>query len=150
VAERFSFDTNCLVAILSGWHPHHQESRRAFDLMMRKNAEGLVLAAHTYLECFSVLTRMPKPMRIEPQPAREAIDKAFGHATRAIPSLELYDSILEACATTGNAGGLAYNALIANTVYREGARCILTWNAKHMKLVAPAGLEVLRPDMVLI
>jgi predicted nucleic acid-binding protein len=146
----YSFDTNCLVAILSEWHPHHKDSVGALLEISKQRDNELVLAAHTLFECFSVLTRMPKPHRIEPEAARIAIGDAFGPARRAVPDLELYDAILEACVASGFAGGLAYDALIAHTVHRHGATHLITWNTRHLERVAPKGLHVLRPDQVLL
>jgi predicted nucleic acid-binding protein len=143
----FSMDSNCLVALLHSGHPLNAQTSDAY-LKIRGVAEGLVLSSHSRLETLSVLTRMPPPARVSLEHALESLDRSFGFARLEQPLEEDYAHAIEACFRVNLAGGVLYDALIAHSVHRHGATKLLTWNTKHMKLVAPSGLEVLRPDMV--
>ena len=55
-------DTSVLVAAFGSWHMSHQVARRALG-------NAFVPIAHTLLEAYSTLTRMPAPVRVTPADA---------------------------------------------------------------------------------
>ncbi len=145
----FSLDSNCMISCMSEDHDFHAASFAAF-LKIHEESNRLILSAHSRLESLSTVTRMPLPLRVDLEAALASWTALFGKATIVTPSEEDYDNAIQTCRRANIAGGVLYDALIAQTVHRHGATKLLSWNTKHMKLVAPAGLEVLRPDMVLI
>jgi len=145
----FSLDSNCMIALMSDDHAFHEATHAAY-LKLAETGRPLFIASHSRLEVLSVLTRMPPPKRIHLETAMEFLLGAFPKARFVDPIASDYDNAIRSCLSARIAGGVLYDALIANIVHRHGAMQMLTWNAKHMKLVAPAGLEVLRPDQVLL
>lgn len=133
------------MALLADWHPRHRATVNGYE---RRLAAGQrpVIACHALLECFSVLTRLPGPVRVPPQTAGHALRMAIGDQA-AVCGLEPEDcwGILSDLAGAGRGGGLVYDAAIALACHRAGARVLLTWDVTHMQAVAPAGLEVVEP-----
>jgi predicted nucleic acid-binding protein len=142
---RFGLDTNCLVALVAEWHPRHRATVAGYE---RRLAAGqrAVIAGHALLECFSVLTRLPGPVRVAPQTAQRTLALSFGDRAE-ICGLEPEDfwTIMAELARTGRGGGLVYDAAIALASFRGGARLLLTWDVRDLLAVAPAGLEVVEP-----
>ena len=52
-------DTSVLIAAFATWHDGHESAVCALN-------RGIHLIAHTALETYSVLTRLPPPHRVEP------------------------------------------------------------------------------------
>src|ERR1700752_4406567 len=112
-ALKFSMDTSCLVALLAEWHEHHRETVREYESRLARG-ERLIVAAHAYLECFSVLTRLPAPLAATPATAEAVL------ATYLDGSGELVGVTAEACraavrqlVTRGFGGGRVYDGIIA-------------------------------------
>ena len=138
-------DTSCLVALLAEWHEHHRETVREYEARLARG-ERLIVAAHAYLECFSVLTRLPPPLAATPETAEAVL------ATYLDGSGELVGATADACRTAvrrlvthGFGGGRVYDGIIALCSYQAGATTLLTHNARHFLSIAPAGLTVLEP-----
>ncbi|MEO7651883.1 MAG: PIN domain-containing protein [Bryobacteraceae bacterium] len=144
-AVKFGLDTSCLIPLLATWHEHHAETFTAFESRLRRGHKAIV-AIHALVECYSVLTRLPKPHRLAPEQARELL------ATTVIANCDLAGlppgrswSVLEDLASRGLGGGIAYDALIAEAVQQAGATVLLTWNVRDFQSAAPRGLEVRQP-----
>jgi predicted nucleic acid-binding protein len=109
-------DTSVLVAAFSSWHRHHLDAERALD-----GAEAVV--SHTALECFSVLTRLPTPFRMDPASVVTWIERQFGDRWLVLPQEE-HAHLPGWLARSGIAGGAVYDALIARTADFAGATLI--------------------------
>jgi uncharacterized protein with PIN domain len=138
-------DTSCLVALLAEWHEHHRETVQEYEARLARG-ERLIVATHAYLECFSVLTRLPPPLAATPEAAEAVL------ATYLAGSGELVGATADACraavrhlASRGLGGGRVYDGIIALCSYQAGATTLLTYNARHFLSVAPTGLTVLEP-----
>ncbi len=145
VPARFGLDTNCLVALVAEWHPRHRATVAGYE---RRLAAGQrpVIAGHALLECFSVLTRLPGPVRVAPETAQRTLTLSFRDQAE-ICGLEPEDfwTLVAELARSGRGGGLIYDAAIALASFRGGARVLLTWNTRDVQAVAPAGLGVEEP-----
>jgi predicted nucleic acid-binding protein len=142
---RFALDANCLVAMLADWHPRHRATVAGYE---RRLAAGQrpVVAGHALLECFSVLTRLPGPVRVSPETAEGALSAVLGDGVETVGlAPDDYWRILRTVSRSGRGGGLVYDAAIAWASFRAGATALLTWNVKDMSAVAPAGLQVAEP-----
>ncbi len=71
------------------------------------------LAAHSALESYSVLTRLPGDARLAPADAVHLLDVRFGRPV-VLPDRRAADLVAE-LADLGIAGGAVYDALIAAT-----------------------------------
>lgn len=109
-------DSSVVIAALAEWHEGHAESLRVVQAAPR-------LPAHAALEAFSVLTRLPPPVRLEPEAARAMLAEAFTEPFLTL-SPKGYARVLDAAARSGIAGGAVYDAVIAATVRDAGARLV--------------------------
>ena len=141
---RFALDTSCLVALLADWHQHHRETVRAYEERIERG-ERLVVAGHAFLECFSVLTRLPPPLAATPQTAEEVLSKYLDRAEIAGMTPEACRSAVHSLAGRGIGGGRVYDAIIALCSYQAGATTLLTWNPRHFLAVSPSGLSLMEP-----
>lgn len=141
--SHFLCDTSCLVASACGWHEHH--SRTVADIERRvRHGEELVIASHSLVEAYAVLTRLPPPNRLATDTALALIEANW--KTAAVVHLNADDTwrALRNARRLGMAGGQAYDAVIAASAEKAGASTLLTWNVRHfarfangMRIVAP-------------
>ena len=142
---KFALDTSCLVALLAEWHERHRATVQAYEARIARG-ETLVIAGHAFLECFSVLTRLPPPLAATPQAAEEVLVKCLtGTGEIAGMTAEACRSAVRDLAGRGVGGGRVYDAIIARCCCDAGAAVLLTWNQRHFLSVAPTGLTVLEP-----
>lgn len=71
----FTPDTSCMVAALTVGHEHQERALAALGRLLDRG-DLMILAAHTLLETYSVMTRRP-PLRATPTDARIAIQDSF-------------------------------------------------------------------------
>jgi hypothetical protein len=102
-----------VIAAFASWHEHHAIARKAMAARPR-------LIAHSAVESYSVLTRLPPPHRASPDIVHAFITERF-----AEPSLILsetgYQELLATVAAGQVLGGRAYDALIAFTAAEHNA-----------------------------
>jgi len=140
---RFLADTSCLVAAVCSWHEHHSATRGELEERARRG-ENLAVAAHTLLEAYAVLTRLPPPYRLRPADALalvEAVRERCGLV--ALTATETW-SLVRSLPAGGIAGGSTYDALVAACARKAKAQVVLTWNVRDFARVAE-GLEVVSP-----
>ena len=127
---RYLCDTSGLVAAVCTWHEHHDRTRT--ELQRRTDAgEQLVLAAHSLVETYAVLTRLPGQGRLRVDDAMALIeanwrDTPVVHLTPA----ETWGALHQA-RRRSLAGGQMYDVLVAVAALKTGASTILTWNVRH-------------------
>ncbi len=139
---RVLVDSSCLVAAALPFHEHHAATLA--DLARRRDAgQTFVLAAHSILESYAVLTRLPPPHRLAAADALAVLERNWTAAD--IVSLGGTDSwrLLRQGAAAGVAGGRVYDAAIAACARKGKAVELLTWNVKHFAGVE--GVRVLSP-----
>lgn len=100
-------DTSVAVPALLVDHEAHAVAAE----LVRSQRCGLV--AHALLETYSVVTRLPEPLRIAPSTAAALLARAFPER-RGLPP-ERYDALLHELAGAGLGGGAIYDALIGAT-----------------------------------
>lgn len=107
-------DTSVVVASFASWHEGHERAAEVVAL-------GVRLPAHCALECYSVLTRLPPPHRVAGALARDFLASRFTEPPLVLAPpdhLALLDRLVARAIT----GGAAYDALVAMTAARHGAR----------------------------
>jgi predicted nucleic acid-binding protein len=140
-------DTSCMVAAVCGWHVHHASA--SLDVKRRLGAgESLVLAAPTLVEAYAVLSRLPPPHRLSPADGWLLIRTSFvDHASDVVAlDADAIRRLLAELAARGVAGGGVYDAHIVGCALRARVNAILTFNARQLRLVAPADLTVIVPS----
>lgn len=87
--SRTALDTSVLVAAIQSWHTEHE---RALHAVSRALAEAsAVVPYHALIEAYSVLTRMPKPLRLSPESAFLIAEIAFRSGAQALLTLNRRD-----------------------------------------------------------
>jgi hypothetical protein len=109
-------DTSVAVAAFASWHAQHEAANQALQ-------PGTRLVAHSAFETYSVLTRLPPPHRA---PAGVVLDYLAARFPEPYLTLEgsEHKALLRSLGPLGITGGAAYDALIASTAVRTGARLI--------------------------
>lgn len=107
-------DTSVVVAAFASWHEGHE---RAAEVVAR----GVRLPAHCAIECYSVLTRLPPPHRVAGPVARDFLATRFAEPFLTLDPAD-HRALLDHLVETVIAGGAAYDALVALTAARHGAR----------------------------
>ena len=132
------FDRSVIVAAHLPSHADYPNSRFWLE-RARQNAFEFVVAAHTLLETFSVLTRLPLTQRIMPSIAFHFIETNFLSVAKVV-SLTAGDcqDLLKSLAITGTSGGVVYDSLLVKTAELTQADVLLTLNLKHFKRSWPA------------
>jgi len=141
---RTALDTSVLVAAVQSWHDEHD---RALEAVSRALEDApVVVPLHVLLEAYSVLTRMPKPLRLSPESAFALLDRTLrGKAEVVSPDGHAAFGLLEGFRDRGITGGAVYDAVIAEVAFQAGARVLLTLNPQHFERLAPEGLEIAEP-----
>ena len=132
------FDTSALVPVFYGDHVHHQASLRrlvAFD-----PSTGCC-GAHSLIEIYSTLTRMPGKHRISGEQAMLFLGDVRDRLSLVTLDGEEYFQALKSSASLGIAGGGIYDALLAHCALKAEAETIYSWNLRHY---AQCGPEVTR------
>jgi predicted nucleic acid-binding protein len=126
-------DTSLLVAAFASWHEHHAIAATAV-------ARVDVIVAHCLLETYSVLTRLPAPHRMGAKVVAMYLRVAFGTHRMAALSAADHRKLVERCAAEGISGGAVYDAVVAFTAARSGAK-LLTLDARARATYAMMGVE---------
>ena len=106
-------DTSVSVPMVLLSHTAHAAVDRFID------DRAVQMAAHTHLESYSVLTRLPGDSRLRPNDAARLIRERFGEPVPL--SAERSCVLVDELAELGIAGGSVYDALIAATAAAVGA-----------------------------
>ena len=141
--SRFLCDTSCLVAAVCGWHEHH--TRTVTELARRADSgDELVIASHSLVEAYAVLTRLPSPQRLTPATAMTLLEENWRAANVVHLTAEETWRTLRKANRLGVAGGQCYDAVIASCAEKAEALTLLTWNVRHFSRFSN-GLRVVAP-----
>lgn len=117
-------------------HPKHA---LAFPLLRaaKNNEFEFILAAHSLLEVYAVLTRIPIYPKISPAIAFQLIHENISGAKIVALTGDEYISIIENAINNGIAGGSIYDALIAYAAKKAKVDILYTFNKKDFLRVMP-------------
>ncbi|OBJ04591.1 ribonuclease [Mycobacterium alsense] len=126
-------DTSVLVAGFATWHEGHDSAALALS-------RGVRLIAHTALETYSVLTRLPPPHRVAPAAAYAYLADITSrdYLTLDAPS---HRGLVGHLAEYGVTGGASYDALVGLTARTAGAT-LLTRDARALTTYERLGVDV--------
>jgi predicted nucleic acid-binding protein len=137
-------DSNVLIATIVEAHAHHIPS---LALFAHRPAWRFAVAAHSYAETYSTLTRRGdrSPFQLTPDEAWAALE-----SIRAVTFLvglgpaETVDAV-RAYAKSGGIGARLHDRLIGEAAIANGLGAIVTWNVAHMRGLFPE-LQVVTPE----
>lgn len=140
-------DSNVLIAMLVEAHEHHAPS---FALVANGGETQFAVAAHSYAETYSMLTRRGThaPFRFSAEEAWAALE-----SVRAITALvgltapQTFDAI-KGYSHDGGIGARLYDRLIGEAAVAHRIPAIATWNVGYMRSLFPS-LRVTSPTEML-
>lgn len=116
-------DTSVVVAALASWHPAHAVAADAIRAGARPTA-------HTVLETYSVLTRLPEEHRLAADVVGRQLAHTFPDGPLALP-VEAQRTLVADLLTHGVTGGAVYDGLVALTA-RAHAADLVTLDVRAM------------------
>jgi len=144
VAAPVFFDTSILLAGLVEMGEVSEPAQRILDDAARGAVPRPLTAWHCCLEFYSVTTRLPAGLRLEPELARRLIDEEI------LVRFQVYDLPAESrlrfladAARDRVTGGRIYDAHIAEIARLAGARTVVTENGRHFAGLVRHGIRVL-------
>jgi predicted nucleic acid-binding protein len=135
------FDTSVLTPVFYGDHVHHQTSLELFIAFDKSTG---CCGAHSLVEVYSVLTRMPGKHRISGEQALLFIGNIRERLSIVCLGDDEYADMLEASAARGIVGGGIYDAMLARCALKSQAVTIYSWNIRHYALCGPEVTNRLR------
>jgi predicted nucleic acid-binding protein len=131
------FDTSVLVAGFVESHPEHKTAIRWFT-KMRKGEVELIVASHSLVECYAVLTKLPLSPKILPSMAHYIISENIVKLGKVVSLVEEdYLSLMLHLSKLGLSGGIIYDAVIMKTAEKAKAKHVLTFNFRDFVRLCP-------------
>ena len=115
-SERRACDTSVLVAAHLAQHPRHVAALDAI------NETVDCVPAHALVECYSVLTRLPGPDRLDGRAVAASLN-VLELVPLVLPARQHVRTI-EVLAAAGIHGGAIYDGLVAATAHHHGCTLI--------------------------
>ncbi len=109
-------DSSVVIAAFGSWSEHHEAAVRALGDMRD-------LVAHVELEVYSVLTRLPEPLRAEPGLVAQYLREDFS-GERMVLAVSERRTFVDRLAELSISGGAVYDALVATTANHHGRRLL--------------------------
>jgi toxin FitB len=134
-------DTSVLVPFFYGDHVHHAASLDLFISFPQKEAG---CGAHSLLEVYSTLTRMPGKHRISSEQAMLFITDIGNRMTVMSLRADEYGGMLQKYASIGVVGGAIYDAFLAACALKAKAESLYTWNHRHYGQFGPDVTRILK------
>jgi predicted nucleic acid-binding protein len=123
------FDTSVLVAALLTNHSKHSQAFPSLEAVQRRENQGYI-SAHSLAELYSVLTRLPEPLRVSPDEAQALIVDLSGYLAVVSLQSEDYKAAISQMVALKLPGGGIFDALIAQAALKAKVNHLLTLNAK--------------------
>ncbi len=137
------FDTSVLIAGLIELGDEAGPADRILDAIARGDVMEPLTAWHCCLEFYSVATRLPAGLRLDPEMARQLLEHEvlarFRVCELPVASREVF---FATAAGDGVSGGRVYDAHIAETARQAGAAVVVTDNRRHFVGLLRYGLRV--------
>jgi predicted nucleic acid-binding protein len=134
-------DTSVLVPVFYGDHAHHAAS---LDLFTKFPQKDVCCGAHSLVEVYSTLTRMPGKHRISGEQGMLFINDIRQRMTVISLSADDYGDMLEKFTSIGIVGGAIYDALLAACALKAKAETLFTWNIRHYGQFGPDIMRILK------
>jgi predicted nucleic acid-binding protein len=109
---------------------HHELSLAAF---LRADKKTGCCSAHSLLEFYAVITRLPGRDRISSDQVLLLVQNIRERLTIISLSPEDYFAVLEKSAAARVFGGTVYDVLLAHCALKASAEILCTWNVKRFQ-----------------
>ena len=122
-----------MIAAFASWNERHEAAIEALG-------DVRDLVAHVELEAYSVLTRLPEPLRVEPSLVSEYLREDFSGKRMVLPESEC-GTLVERLARLSISGGAVYDASVAVTADHHG-RTLLSCDLRAARTYEKLGVDV--------
>jgi predicted nucleic acid-binding protein len=126
-------DTSVAVALVVAGHEAHERTLGVLD------GRGLGLAGHAWFETFSVLTRLPPPVRRHPEEVVGILADNFPHSR--FLSEQAARDLTALLAEVDVSGGAVYDALVGHTAAAHGLP-LATRDRRAVEVYRALGVDV--------
>jgi predicted nucleic acid-binding protein len=126
-------DSSVVIAAFASWNEKHEAAIEALG-------DVRDLVAHVELEAYSVLTRLPEPLRAEPGLVAEYLREDFSGERMVLPERERR-SLVKRLADLSISGGAVYDAGVAATADHHG-RSLLSCDRRAARTYDRLGIDV--------
>ncbi len=126
-------DTSVVIGAFASWNEKHEAAIEALG-------DVRDLVAHVELEAYSVLTRLPEPLRAEAGLVAEYLRENFSGERLVLPEGERL-SLVERLAGLSISGGAVYDASVAVTAAHH-ERSLLSCDLRAARTYDKLGIEV--------
>ena len=133
-------DTSVLVPVFYGDHAHHGPS---LDLFTKFQKKDVCCGAHSLIEVYSTLTRMPGKHRISSEQGMLFITNLRERLTVVALYADEYGKMLQKFTALGIVGGTIYDAHLAACALKAKAASLFTWNVRHYAQFGPEVTRIL-------
>lgn len=142
------FDTSVLVSGIVDEGDESRAPQAIFDALAAGQIPRPQTAWHCCLEFFAVITRLPPPYQVAPEPARELVEEEIleRFEVHQLPA-ERRDGFFGRA--TGVRGGRIYDLHIAEVARSHGATVLVTGNQRHFQRLLQAPIRILSPEQYL-
>jgi predicted nucleic acid-binding protein len=132
---RIGVDTSVIVAAVHANHPVNGPAAEWLDAAFGKHE--VVVAHHSIVESYAVLTRLPAKYRLAPREAEMVLTETLRENVRIAPFAgEAVWPTLESIIDRGASGGTTYDALIVDLLAGAGVEVIITYNVREFRRIA--------------
>jgi len=145
LAHSVFFDTSILVSAFIAADEVPSPAEAALDAIAQQRVTRPLTSWHCVLEFYSVATRLPGGLRLDPLVAGQIVSDVL------LKRFEVCDlpaearlAFVESAVGDRVAGGRVYDARSAASASAAGARALLTFNRRHFE-PSPPGLEIVEP-----
>jgi toxin FitB len=138
------FDTSTILAGIIELGSEHSAPQTLMDAVVAGRFEGPMTAWHCCLEFYSVATRLPRELRVQPADALRLVEEEIlgRFQVHALPKARR-TSFLRSIVHDAIAGGRIYDAHIAEVARHAGATVVVTENRRHFAHLMRHGVRVL-------
>jgi predicted nucleic acid-binding protein len=132
---RALFDTSVLIAGLVEAHGKHAQSFPWLQKIRQEEVQGLI-AAHSIAETYAVLSTLPVSPRITPSAAWALLEHSILPFVQAVDlTAQETQVVVQRLSRQGFAGGVIYDALIAESATKGRAECVVTLNVSDFQRI---------------
>jgi predicted nucleic acid-binding protein len=127
---KIGVDSSVLIAGVHANHPRHAAA--ATWLIRNIPLHELLVAHHSILETYAVLTRLPGDFRVTGAEAKQLLEATIktNMQVAEFNASSIWDCI-DSVVNHSAVGGNSYDVFIAGILYRSGAEAVATFNTRH-------------------
>ena len=126
---KFLYDTSLLVPALLVKHDRHSIAFPQLETAKRGDDQGY-LSTHSLAELYAVATRLPQPIGVSPESAEAMILDMLEYLVPVELSTDDYRQAIARVTSLNLAGGVMYDAVIAQAALKANVERLITLNPK--------------------